>query len=732
MAEGSLVRGLYLLLLTAAFAVSASAQPVITNPGFETGDMAGWTYYGAYWSSNRYPWFAQILAPEGIHYAGMSRASEPAVDTGMYQQVSGATVGVEYSLVAWTNLFWEGGWHEDGCGRDSAVRLGIDPWGGTDPDGAGVVWSLDRYATVESTATWDDMAVSAVARSSTITVFAECTAVSYAAIIAACFDDFELYAGPNHAQCPSFRPPVYSSIGLTGLDDVAVLDLDGDADLDVAVTSRDAGVVSLQYNNGHGALTAAVELPAGGTPHKMVVADFNLDGLLDLAVSVDPSFIHCFLGNGTGLDPYIASPSLSGPLGMAVGDFDANGAPDLAVANSASNWVTVHLGQGNGAFAKVTDLPSSEYPHTVVCDIIDGDAVPDLACMSGGGPPLRTYSGKITPPYFWYNASASIGLGPNTLTMADLDDDGDSDFIMTDLGLLWDPRSEVVVLPGTGTWQLGTETTSYQLSYDMVPKCATVADINVDGDLDVSVACLMGDRVSVLIGMGAGALPSRYDVDVYDAPSVVRVADMNGDNLDDLVALCVDNHKVAVVKNSVPVVQSPEGWLDTGWNLISVPRVTEDMSVGVVLDALVPPNVLDNAVYSYDGGSGYSVYPGDFGQFEMFRGYWVYLTEGGRAVAYGTAELANRSTSLAQGWNLVGHPQDWPVPLASCSVRLGAQTESFDDAVAAGWIDGLVYGYDGGYFTVSTSGGSDAYLRPWRGYWVLANVSGLTLNVPAL
>ena len=731
MAEGNLVRGWYLLPLTVALAVSASAQPVITNPGFETGDMTGWTSYGEYWSSNKYPWFAQIAAPEGIRYAGMLRTTQPAVDTGIYQQVSGATSGVEYTVVAWTNIFWEGDWHEEGEGRDTVVRLGIDPWGGTDPDGAQVIWSLDRAATVEGTPRWDDMAVSAVARSSTITVFAECEAISYAAMLAACFDGFELYAGPNHAQCPSFGSVIYRSMGLTNMDDLVVLDIDGDADLDVAVTARDAAIVSLQRNNGHAVFTTAAELPTGGTPRKMVVADFNLDGLPDLAVSVEPSSIACFLGNGNGLDPYIASPSGSNPRGMAVGDYDANGVPDLAVANSAGNNVTIHLGQGDGSFVQASEITSSEGPHTVVCAILDEDAIDDLAVFSGGGPPLRTHHGINMHPYFWFNDSGSFGLSPNTLNIADMNEDVDNDFIMTDVGLLWDPRSDVHVLPGTGSWPLGSDVSTFELSGGMGPKCTAVADMNVDGDLDVSVACLMGDRVTVLTGMGDGTLPSRYPVDVVDAPAVVRAADMNGDNLEDLVALCVDNNKVAVLKNAVPVAQSPEGWLDTGWNLISVPRVTEDMSVDVVLDALVPPNVLDNAVYSYDS-AGYSVYPADFTEFELCRGYWVYLTEGARAVAYGDSAPANRSISLAQGWNLVGHPQDWPVPLASCSVTLGAQTKPFDDAVAAGWIEGLVYGYDGGYFTVSTSGGSDAHLRPWRGYWVLANVSGLALYVPAL
>src|SRR5262249_25630934 len=43
-------------------------------------------------------------------------------------------------------------------------------------------------------------------------------------------------------------------------------------------------------------------------------------------------------------------PAGDSPRAVAVGDFDGDGRPDLAVANSTSNTVSILLGQGGGTF----------------------------------------------------------------------------------------------------------------------------------------------------------------------------------------------------------------------------------------------------------------------------------------------------------------------------------------------------------------------------------------------
>lgn len=181
--------------------------------------------------------------------------------------------------------------------------------------------------------------------------------------------------------------------------------------------------------------------------------------------------------------------------------------------------------------------------------------------------------------------------------------------------------------------------------------------------------------------------------------------------------------------------QSPAGFYRAGWNLTSVPVEPLDPEASAVfadLEAL--GNVIESNLYRYEPGVGYAVYPGDFVNVALGRGYWLKLSAAdGGAVVDLPGTLADPETliPLAEGWNLIGHPRLAPVPLAACTLTNGAQVKTVSEAEAAGWIQGTLFYYDGSaYRSVALSGGDDDHLRPWYGYWLKANVSGLALSVP--
>ena len=77
------------------------------------------------------------------------------------------------------------------------------------------------------------------------------------------------------------------------------------------------------------------------------MGDFNGDHIVDLAV-VYQGGVRVLLGNGDGTFqiPPISYLGGSYPDSVAVGDFNGDGFPDVAVANSASNNVSVLLNDG--------------------------------------------------------------------------------------------------------------------------------------------------------------------------------------------------------------------------------------------------------------------------------------------------------------------------------------------------------------------------------------------------
>ena len=55
-------------------------------------------------------------------------------------------------------------------------------------------------------------------------------------------------------------------------------------------------------------------------------------------------------GNRSEFSPAVSYPAGSEPYSVAAGDFNGDGTVDLAVANFASNTVSILLGEGNGIF----------------------------------------------------------------------------------------------------------------------------------------------------------------------------------------------------------------------------------------------------------------------------------------------------------------------------------------------------------------------------------------------
>ena len=161
---------------------------------------------------------------------------------------------------------------------------------------------------------------------------------------------------------------------------VASADLNVDGNLDLAVA--DSGVatssntvgnsVSVFLGNGDGTFikpgTTRMDFPAGTNPTSIAVADFNQDGLPDLAVTAtgDDSFA-LLLGAGGGVfNAPIEVPVGTTPDSAATADFNGDGLPDLAISNFGSNSVSVILDSSSligllSSNGVGTQFPGAEY-----------------------------------------------------------------------------------------------------------------------------------------------------------------------------------------------------------------------------------------------------------------------------------------------------------------------------------------------------------------------------------
>src|SRR5439155_267911 len=175
---------------------------------------------------------------------------------------------------------------------------------------------------------------------------------------------------------------------------VAVGDFNGDGKPDLAVVNSigdngaafPASNVAVLLGKGDGSFHAAVNYDAGANPSSAVVGDFNGDGKSDLAVANNGSFpettVAVLLGNGDGtLQNAISYVAGWIPQSLAVGDFNADGKPDLAVA-TFENGVSVLFGNGDGNFQAVNHFAGRG--TYVTAGDFNGDGKADLLEANGG------------------------------------------------------------------------------------------------------------------------------------------------------------------------------------------------------------------------------------------------------------------------------------------------------------------------------------------------------------
>src|SRR5437870_4893944 len=81
----------------------------------------------------------------------------------------------------------------------------------------------------------------------------------------------------------------------------------------------------------------------------------------------------------------VSYPVGMSPVGIAIADFNGDGKPDIAVANSGSGNVSILLGNGDGTFQAAVNFDAGmASPSSVAVGDFNGDGKPDLAVFQPG------------------------------------------------------------------------------------------------------------------------------------------------------------------------------------------------------------------------------------------------------------------------------------------------------------------------------------------------------------
>jgi hypothetical protein len=237
----------------------------------------------------------------------------------------------------------------------------------------------------------------------------------------------------------TFQTPSEIDVG-TGPNSMAVLDLNRDGIKDVAIGGGNTELsILLGVGNGTFTRQPVVTLVPGGDPfsacNDIGVGDLNRDSIVDLVVPLGNGHGNAILiGNGNGtfqVRSRIQIDETFAPLHVAVADYNRDGLLDIArtMGDGANGLMQILRGNGDGTFQApnrylVPPPVSSRGGIMILAGDWNGDAKPDIAFVEGGaGAPtidvLTNTTGGVPPPTPTPPPSlgvASLSLNPTTVT----------------------------------------------------------------------------------------------------------------------------------------------------------------------------------------------------------------------------------------------------------------------------------------------------------------------------
>jgi hypothetical protein len=186
----------------------------------------------------------------------------------------------------------------------------------------------------------------------------------------------------------TFGPPTRvksTEWGADGPIDVIVGDFDGDGKPDIVTANAGYSCIFFK-GNGDGTFQTGYGNPSNHNNAGVVAADLRGNGILDLVSAGNTyGWVSVMHGNGNGTFQAAQQVGFSGSYSVVAADFRSTGRPDLAVINDSDSGdsMQVFLNDGSGNFSaatenyKIANAPGA-LAHNLAMGDFNGDGIPDV------------------------------------------------------------------------------------------------------------------------------------------------------------------------------------------------------------------------------------------------------------------------------------------------------------------------------------------------------------------
>ncbi len=387
----------------------------------------------------------------------------------------------------------------------------------------------------------------------------------------------------------SFKPRVDFNIDATSDSDPyysAIGDIDGDGMPDLVVCtyqpySGGLGYMYIYRNTGvQGQLSYAApvlcSVANGGRIVKL--GDLDGDGKLDIVIACSGSGrVSCIRNKSTPGNISVAPPAnksfSSGPIDVALADFDGDGKLDIACAIYQSNTIEIYRNiitsipsGGVGAFPSTgtftnyyVAFTAGNTPLSISATDVDGDNKPDLIASNytdGTISVLRNIS--LTDTFiFEPNVDYIAGAGSGQVKVMDINGDNKPEIIVANNT----DNSFTVFQNNVTTTPLNASSftaTTFNIGAGTGPAGLDMGDFDGDGKTDIVFSDVNSNTLSVFkntfaggtIGSSTFTAGSILSTGSSSTPQGVTVGDMDGDNKPDIVVGNIGSNTISIFKNT--------------------------------------------------------------------------------------------------------------------------------------------------------------------------------------